>query len=533
MATYAELVRARADDPRRALLFEGRSWTWAEVVDESCQRAGLIAEICAPGAHIGILLDNVPDYLFWINGAALAGVTVVGINPTRRGVHLARDVAHTDVTVIVSDQGHLPLLEQSGIELPVVLIEHAEHAGLTAPDHVDDAGTRLLLLFTSGSTGAPKAVVCTNGRLGRIAGSAAELFGITTDDVTYQSMPMFHGNALMSNLAPATAAAAGIVLRRRFSASGFLSDVRTHHATYFNYVGRSLAYVLATPPTADDRGNRLRLGFGTEASARDIEEFTTRFGCTIVESYGSSEGVIAISKLPGCPPDALGAPAPGQEVVILGADGQVCPPARRDSTGRLVNAAEAIGEIVSLRGAESFEGYYRNPEAEVSRLDGSMYRTGDLGFRDEDGWFYFAGRDTDWLRVDSENFAAAPVEAVLGRFEPVVVAAVYAVPDPRTGDSVMVALQLREPFDAAAFGQFLRASPDLGTKWAPRYVRVLDTVPVTGTNKVAKQSLRADRWDAPDVWIRVGDNDYRPMTDADRHRLSAEFAGHGRSHLLV
>lgn len=376
-------------------------------------------------------------------------------------------------------------------------------------------------------------MICTNGRLGLIAGSAANLFGITRDQVTYQSMPMFHGNALMSNMAPATAAGATIVLRRRFSASGFLDDVRTHGATYFNYVGRSLAYILATAPTPQDRDNRLRLGFGTEASARDTVEFTERFGCAIEESYGSSEGTISISAGPGCPPGALGLPAPGQEVAILDRDGQLCPPARRDAAGRLLNADEAIGEIVNLRGAAAFEGYYRNPEAEQARLDGDVYRSGDLGFRDEDGWFYCAGRDTDWLRVDSENFAAAPVEAVLDRFPPVVVAAVYAVPDARTGDSVMAALQVTESFDPTAFSAFLRASPDLGTKWAPKYVRIIEAMPVTGTNKIAKQSLRTQRWEAPSVWIRIGDHDYRAMTDDDRTALSTEFTEHNRSHLLL
>ncbi len=252
-----------------------------------------------------------------------------------------------------------------------------------------------------------------------------------------------------------------------------------------------------------------------------------------MESYGSSEGVISIRKEPGCPPAALGLPAPGQEVAILGPDGQVCPPVRRDDAGRLLNAGEAIGEIVNLRGADAFEGYYRNPDAELARLDGSTYRTGDLGFRDADGWFYFAGRDTDWLRVDSENFAAAPVEAVLGRFAPVVVAAVYAVPDARTGDRVMAALQLSAPFDPAAFAQFLRDSPDLGTKWAPRYVRLVEAMPVTGTNKVAKQSLRQQRWEAPAVWMRTVEFDYRVLTEEDRAAVAAEFTEHGRAHLLV
>jgi fatty-acyl-CoA synthase len=532
--TFAQLLRDRRGDEHLGLIFEDQTFTWADIVRESEQRAGLVEQLGGAGTHVGVLLDNVPDYQFWIGGAALSGATVVGINPTRRGEQLAHDIRHTDVQVIVTDRAHLPLLAAAGVELPLVLVEDADHAGLAGPVRADHEQSTLLLLFTSGSTGAPKAVICTNGRLGRLAAVSVELFGVVRDQVTYQAMPMFHGNALMTNIAPATASGATIVLRRRFSASSFSADVRRHGATFFNYVGRSLAYVLATPETSLDRDNRLRLGFGTEASARDIEKFSARFDCEIMENYGSSEGVISIRKQPGCPPGALGLPAPGQDVAVLGPDGRECPPARTDRHGRLVNADAAIGEIVNRTGAVAFEGYYRNAEAEQARIDGDAYRTGDLGYRDAAGWFWFAGRDTDWLRVDSENFAAAPVETILGRWAPVVLAAVYAVPDARTGDQVMAALELSAEFDPRAFADFLDAQPDLGTKWAPRFVRIVDKMPVTGTNKVAKLPLRRERWETADVWVRDGvQRSYRPLMDADRAALRAAFDEHGRTRLLV
>ena len=119
----------------------------------------------------------------------------------------------------------------------------------------------------------------------------------------------------------------------------------------------------------------------------------------------------------------------------------------------------------------NFEGYYNNPEADAERTRNGWYWSGDLAYRDEEGIFYFAGRTGDWLRVDSENFAAAPVERILARFDGVSGVAVYPVPDTRTGDQVMAALEL-EPgatFDPEAFTAFLAAQADLGTKWAPRY----------------------------------------------------------------
>jgi fatty-acyl-CoA synthase len=308
-------------------------------------------------------------------------------------------------------------------------------------------------------------------------------------------------------------------------------------------VGRALAYILATAPKPDDGENTLRFGFGTDASPSDIAAFKKRFGCPIVEGYGSSEGAISMSRVPGTPRQAIGLPPPGTEVAIVDPDsGQECPPARIDAGGRLLNAAEAIGEIVSRNGAQRFEGYYANEEAEGQRVRGGWFWSGDLGYRDEAGFFYFAGRPADWLRVDGENFAAAPVERILARFAGVVTAAVYPVPDPRTGDQVMATLELATAtFDAEAFGRFLTEQEDLGTKWAPRFVRIVEHMPLTGTNKVDKRPLRSGGWKTTDpVWWRpfvgrgVDDTNpsYRLLLAADVDALQEELAAHGRTGLL-
>ena len=527
MPTLADLLHSRAGDQSPGLVFEGERWTWAEVVQECANRTVFVR----PGMHVGLLLDNLPDYLFWLGACALQGGTLVGINPTRRGAQLEQDVRHTDIELLVTEAKH----RDDVAAFDHVLIEELEvpsDVPLETDPSVHEA-TRLLLLFTSGSTGAPKAVVCSSGRYARLAGNSQLLFGLTREDVLYQSMPMFHGNALMTSVASAINVGATLVLRRRFSAGGFLPDVREHGCTFFNYVGRSLAYVLATPPTEHDLDNRLRLGFGTEASARDMDEFVTRFGCRLIENYGSSEGAISIRKLPDPPRGALGRPPEGMPVAIWDSSGQECPRAAFDAHGALLNADAAIGEIVGLQAAAAIEGYYKNPSAEAERVTGTAYRTGDLGYRDTDDWFWFAGRSADWLRVDSENFAAAPIETILSRWEPVVMAAVYPVPDVRTGDQVMAALELSQPFDPSGFAAFLRAQPDLGTKWAPRYVRLLDAMPLTGSNKVDKHPVRKEQWSVGEVWWRSGrELDYQPMTDADRATLRAEFAQHERTDLL-
>ncbi|HZU79979.1 MAG TPA: AMP-binding protein, partial [Acidimicrobiales bacterium] len=514
MSTVAELLGAREDDDNVGLRFEDMTWTWREVVGESARRARWLLEHRRPGPfHIGVLLENVPEYLFLLGGAALAGATVVGINPTRRGAELRRDVAHTDCQLVVTDAEQLGLLTQAEVEEEVVLAEDPAYLGALAGHRADldglgDVAEDLLylLLFTSGSTGAPKAVKVSQGRLAAAGEVMAKGSGFGPADALYCSMPLFHGNALNACVVPAVASGAPLVLRRRFSASGFLPDVRRYGITYFNYVGRALSYILATPERPDDGDNTLKFGFGTDASPQDITAFKRRFHCPIVEGYGSSEGAISMSRVPGTPRGSLGVPPPGMDVVVVDPDtGTERPHAVFDDQGRLRNPEEAIGEIVSRDGATRFEGYYANEEAETERTRNGWYWSGDLGYRDEAGYFFFAGRTADWLRVDGENFAAAPVERILERFAGVRAAVVYAVPDPRTGDQVMATLELADPgaFDAAAFAAFLAEQPDLGTKWAPRFVRLTEAVPVTGTGKVDKRPLRATRWETEEtVWWR-------------------------------
>ena len=217
-------------------------------------------------------------------------------------------------------------------------------------------------------------------------------------------------------------------------------------------MGKPLSYILDTPELPDDADNPLRRVFGNEAAEADVARFAARFGCAVQDAYGSTEGGASVQRTPDTPRGALGRALPGTMVVDPDT-GEECPRAVFDDEGRLLNAEEAIGEMVNPTGGAGFEGYWRNAEAEAARVRNGWYWTGDLAYRDEDDFFYFGGRDYDWLRVDGENFAAAPVEEVLQRHPDVVLASVYAVPDTVVGDQVMAALLLGEgrEFDPEGF----------------------------------------------------------------------------------
>ena len=353
--TVAELVQRQWGDHRPGLRHEDTVLSHHQVAAGAAARAALLVDLLSAGSepHLGVLLDNTPEFPLWLSAAALAGAAVAGINPTRRGAELARDIMHTDCRVLVTERAHLPLLD--GLDLPGVRVlvtdtdAYAEllagYAGAEPGDAVLGevrAATRMLLYFTSGSTGAPKAAICTQGRLAAAGQSLVDHFGVRRDDVHYVCMPMFHGNAVIADWAPALAGGAAVALRRRFSASGFLDDVRAYGATYFTYVGRAVQYLLATPERPDDRDHPLRFGFGTEAGAVDAARFRERFGVRLVEGYGSSEGGAAIQRTPDTPAGAIGRASARDDLAVVDPEtGEERAAAVFDEGGRLAQRSRS------------------------------------------------------------------------------------------------------------------------------------------------------------------------------------------------
>jgi fatty-acyl-CoA synthase len=531
--TAADLVWARQGDDRVGLVFEGREYTWDYVFGQALARAAFMANLPAP-RHVGVLLDNVPEYVFLLAGAAVSGSVVVGLNPTRKGEELARDIRHTDCSVVFTgDTDALDGLDLGAARVIEVYDDGPCPSGAAALPLIEPEDL-FLLIFTSGSTGHPKAVKVSHGRAVRSATGVP----FSPEDVLYSAMPLFHGNALFSNLLPAFNTGCRVVLRRRFSASAFLDDVRTHGCTFFNTVGRAIAHINATPPTEHDRDHSLKWVLGPETSEADKALFTERFGVPIFDGYGSSENAVILHPARrSSQPGPLGVAPPGTDIAVVDPEtGEECPRASFSDRGELLNPGEAIGEIVGRDAAGRFEGYYNDPEAEAARLRRGWYWSGDLAYRDADGVFYFAGRTGDWLRVDSENFTAAPIERILARAPGVAGVAVYPVPDVRSADQVMAAVEMLpgHRFDPAVFSASMAAQPDLGPKWIPAYIRVVDALPVTATDKLDKKPLRAAAWRTDDaLWRRPPRTDrYIAMTEQDVAELEAELERNGRLHLL-
>ncbi|MBF6423967.1 AMP-binding protein [Nocardia cyriacigeorgica] len=540
----ARMLMARLGDDHLGLRTRQQDWTWDAVVRESAARAALARTLRVDGPfHIGVLLDNVADFVFWLGGAALAGATVAGINPTHGAAELRAEIGFVDCQLIVTDRAGAARLRELDLGLSpdrFLVIDDPGYAELLDQHRVEPAiaggvgaETLFLLLFTSGTTGRSKAVKCSQGRLARLA-YANFKYGHHRGDVDYCCMPLFHGNALMGLWAPALACGATVCLTPKFSASGFLPDIRFFGATFFTYVGKALGYLMATPETPHDRDNRLERGFGTEAAPADKAEFARRFGAPLLEAYGSSEGAGSVRLDPAAPPGALGRPAHSDIAVVDPSTLRDCAPARVDEHGRVRNPDEAVGEMVNKDGAAAFEGYYNNPAADAERIRNGWYWTGDLGYIDEAGFLYFAGRRGDWIRVDGENTSALLIEQVLRRHRAVLATGVYAVPDPRSGDLVMGAIEVPDPevFDPVEFASFLAGQVDLGRKATPRLLRVSPALPATGSGKVIKRQLQQQKWRSPDPIYRWDSGAYHLMSEPDKTAFEDSFAVHGRQRLL-
>ena len=513
--TVQQLLRARTHEDTPAVIHDDRTWTWREHLTEAAAEASTLiglADNTRP-LHVGALLGNSAAMLRSMAAAALGGYVLCGINTIRRGAGLLADIRRADCQLLLVDPDHVPLLSRLDLADVTVLdvssrryLDAVAAAPPLVPHREVGPSDTLMMIFTSGTSGDPKAVRFAHVAAILCGASLIAQFEITERDVCYLAMPLFHSNGVAAGWAVAIGSGAAMV-PARFSPSRFLADIRRHNITYMNYVGKPLALVLSTPEKPDDADNTLRVAFGNEATDRDIAEFTRRFGCRVVDSFGSSEFAVIVTREDGTPAGSIGKGYPGVAVYNPEAVTE-CAPAVFDENGALANFDEAVGELVNTQGGGPFSGYYNDPTATNERMRHGMYWSGDLAYRDADGWIYLAGRTADWLRVDGENLAAVAIERILQRLAPINQVAVYGVPDEQVGDQVMAAVVLDQgqSLTPEQFEKFLAAQPDLSAKAWPRFVRINEELPKTATNKILKRELiHAGVTAAGGVlWERVG-----------------------------
>ncbi|MFO1292107.1 MAG: long-chain-acyl-CoA synthetase [Rubrivivax sp.] len=539
--TSADFIEdcARTHGARPCLAYATQAWTYAQFNAEANRVAHALHGLgVRRGDVVAIALENRPAFFFAWFGLAKLGAVVAFLNTHVSGRLLAHALQVTGArTVIVGEEclNHFADLPAQPEPLTCWLWSDAERpadaaaralcaleldALVAAAPRGDppaawraglQAGDTAQYIFTSGTTGLPKAALISHARWLMAGASMKEVWEVVPQDRLYVFLPLYHGAASMSAAATAFAAGASLVVRRRFSRSEFWSDVRRHGVTMCQYVGEICRFLLSAPARPDDRAHPLRKMSGTGMAPEIWNQWVERFGpMQIFEGWGSTESNTSTLNLDNRVGSCGRVPYWEKTNLRLVRYDVAAGTYPRDAEGFCQLAAvdepgEAIGMIYDYPDvvAGRFEGYTSPADTErkilrdVFRKGDAWWASGDLLRCDADGYCWFVDRIGDTFRWKSENVSTAEVADALADFPGLDAITVYGVQVPeRDGRAGMAALVLHEGarFDAQAF--WALALERLPAYAAPLFVRIAPVADLTGNYKLRKVDLQREGFDA-------------------------------------
>lgn len=466
--------------------------SFAALRDAAAVQAGALAEAGVErGDRVVFLSENRLELLeLWL-GCAWLGAVLVPVNTALRGMQLEHVLANAAAKALAAEPHLLERLELVETRPPLLwtIGETLPRRGDALPAAPVRPGDAAAILYTSGTTGPSKGVVCPHAQWYWWAVSTGGVLGLGPDDVLHTTLPLFHTNALNS-FCQALVAGGTFVLAPRFSASAFWQRVRDADATVTYLLGAMVSILLKQPASELDRAHSVRVALAP-ATPPDLHAiFRDRFGVRLVDGWGSTETNIVVADQGDAAPGTIGTVVPGYEARVVDADDAEVP----DGTP---------GELV-VRHSEPFSfatGYFGMPEATVEAWRNLWFHTGDRVVRDPDGSFRFLDRMKDVIRRRGENVSSHEVEQVLLSHPDVAAAAVFPVPSELGEDEVMASVVPRggaalEPLELVRF-----CEPRLAYFAVPRFVEVVAELPLTSTGKVEKFRLR-DRGVSETTWDR-------------------------------
>ncbi|MCB0219484.1 MAG: AMP-binding protein [Chrysiogenetes bacterium] len=514
--TYAELLETRArENPSRPFLrFENQR---IDLLDfnrsANAVAKGLRSLGAQPGDVCAIMSGNCPEFLYSFFATQKLGMGAVPVNTGLMGDGLTYLLDHSQARFLIVHRANLEQIFSvrkklkhvkeiivitegaSDTPLPRALprVEDFLHTYSNAPDPRVGINPESvsLLLYTSGTTGHPKGVVYkyrdSNTRKMRLLGNLLYDKG----EVLYTCLPLFHANALLLSTMQSLNMGHELALGRKFSASRFWEEVSNLGGTTFNTLGAMIPILLKQPPGPYDRKHSVRVVVSAACPANAWREYEDRFGVRLIEAYAAVDGGGFLTlNMGNAPVGSIGKPLGGGRYRLVAENGAEAGP---NEPGEL--------QVWKGKSRDSQVEYYRNEEATKKKTSDGWLRTGDLLTRDEKGYLYFVGRNTDSMRRRGENVSAYEVETVINKHPDVLESAVFGIPSELGEDDIMAMIVPIEgrKVDPAAVHKFLQGK--LAKYAIPRFIEVTDELPKTGTHRVQKNDLRARgpsaaTWDA-------------------------------------
>lgn len=492
--------RARKTPDKNYVIFQDQPHTYRDFQAMTARFASSLAKLgVAKGDHIAVLLPNSLDFLAAFFGGMHAGAVCVTINTLLKADELEFIINDCDARVLITTPHYRKLLDPVWDELKnidrLVLTDSEDDAKqkriysdahwvpemIAAGDpnfsvelSADDPAA---MIYTSGTTGHPKGVVLTHGNYMYNSYVAPRYIDLQTDDVALCIMPLFHVNAQVASFLATLQANATVVLEEMFKPRLFIKTLKKYKCTT---VSGSPAIYNFLNEMKENEGERLDFMKSCVCGSAPMpvevfNKFEEKFGAKIIEGYGLSEGtcVSSLNPINGVRKiGSIGVPLDGQAMAIWDADGNDLPDGE-------------IGEIV-VSGPNVMRGYWKNPEASAKVLINGWLRTGDMGYRDQDGYYYISGRSKEMIIRGGENVYPKEIEEVLYQHDDVVDAAVIGIPDKTYGEEVAAFVILRPGSSTTdkEIKAFLRAK--LADYKRPRVLELVHDLPRTATGKIQK-----------------------------------------------
>lgn len=506
--------KAKRNKDKTCIYFKDDKISYKEINDISNRLAnGFLKLGVNRGENVLIMLPNSLEFLYTWFGLSKIGAAEVTVNTDHKGEFLRYNIDNCDAKVMVVHGAYLDrvkLIQQNIPKLQKLVVigdyaaERLEFAItpfnelLNSPANkpeveVNEYDTGAII-YTSGTTGSSKGVMLSQGTEMNCARECVRYRELTADDIVHSCLPLFHGNAQGLSVLPCLIADASMVLGERFSVTSFWDEIRRYKVTQFNFIGVMLSYIYMQPPKSDDTDNPVKVAFGGPIPKDIYWEFKRRFDIRFVEPYGLSElGVIAYNIYPEHNPKigSFGKTAPGYEVRIVDNDDNEVSPG-------------VVGEIIArpTKPNMMMSGYYHMPDKTVEAYRNMWFHTGDYAFKDDGGYFYFADRKKDYLRVGGENISSMEVEATINTHPKIAKAAAIGV---RTegGEDAMALFLVLKPGEKLAPEELMQWAEKRLPRFAmPRYIEFVKQLPEIATEKVDKSKLK-ERGVGPNVWDRV------------------------------